>query len=79
MNKVKFQLLASAALLMAAATEKQLFDTGTSKIYIKPMPKKDLPKWEINGHTIFAKDEKTAIKYARKRGLMPTSTGADLK
>lgn len=36
----------------------------------KPYPKNaDLPKWDYDGHCIFAKNEATAIKYAKKRGL----------
>lgn len=36
----------------------------------KQYPKnKDLPKWDYDDHRIFAKDEATAIKYAKKRGF----------
>lgn len=74
MNKARFQLLAAATMMMAAATDKKLFDTWPSKIYVKPIQKHDLPRWEINGAIIHAKDEKTAIKYAKKRGLWRSGT-----
>lgn len=36
----------------------------------KPYPKNaDLPKFNVGGTIIHAKDEKTAIKYAKKRGV----------
>lgn len=74
MNRAKFQLLATAAMMMAAASDKQLFDTGTSKVYVKPIQRKDLPCWDVNGAVIYAKDEKTATKYAKKRGLWRPGT-----
>ena len=74
MNRAKFQLLATAAMMMAATSDKQLFDTGPSKIYVKPIQKHDLPRWDVNGHIIFAKDAKTAEKYAKKRGLWVPGT-----
>lgn len=27
------------------------------------------PAWDVNGQVVYAKDEKTALKYAKKRGL----------
>lgn len=60
--------------MMAAASDKQLFDTGLSKVYVKPISKTDLPRWDVNGNVIFAKDAKTAEKYAKKRGLWVTGT-----
>ena len=74
MNRAKFQLLATAAMMMAAASDKQLFDTGPSKVYVKPISKTDLPCWDVNGAVIYAKDEKTAEKYAKKRGLWRPGT-----
>lgn len=74
MNREKFQLLATAAMMMAAASDKQLFDTGPSKVYVKPISKTDLPRWDVNGSVIYAKDEKTATKYAKKRGLWRPGT-----
>lgn len=55
---------------MADARDKHLFDTGPSKIY----EKHDLPCWDVNGAVIYAKDEKTATKYAKKRGLWRPGT-----
>jgi hypothetical protein len=74
MNKARFQLLADATMMMAAAMDNQLFDTGPSKVYVKPISKTDLPSWDINGAVIYAKDEKTATKYAKKRGLWRPGT-----
>lgn len=74
MNRAKFQLLAAVAMMMAAASDKQLFDTGPSKVYVKPISKTDLPRWDVNGVVIYAKDEKTATKYAKKRGLWRPGT-----
>lgn len=74
MKRGKFQLLTMAAMMMAAASDKQLFDTGTSKVYVKPIQRKDLPCWDVNGAVIYAKDEKTATKYAKKRGLWRPGT-----
>ena len=60
-------------MMMAAATDKQLFDTGTRIVPSYPT-RRDLPRWDVNGHIIFAKDEKTAEKYAKKRGLWVPGT-----
>lgn len=69
-----FQLLTIAAMMMAEERNKQLFDTGPSKVYVKPISKTDLPRWDVNGAVIYAKDEKTATKYAKKRGLWRSGT-----
>lgn len=74
MNRTKFGLLATAAMMMAASSDKQLFDMGPSKVYVKPISKTDLPRWDVNGAVIYAKDEKTATKYAKKRGLWRSGT-----
>ena len=74
MNRKKFALLAAGAMLMASAYDKKLFDTGPSNIYVKEKTKHDLPRWDVGGHVIFAKDEKTAEKYAKKRGLWVLGT-----
>ena len=66
-----FELLTRAA-MMAALSDKQLFHTGPSKV--KPISKTDLPRWDVNGSVIYAKDEKTATKYAKKRGLWRPGT-----
>ena len=67
--KSKFALLAAGAMLMASAYDKKLFDTGTSRVYFKKITKQDLPRWDVGGQIIFAKDAKTAEKYAKKRGM----------
>lgn len=53
---------------------KEHFDIGGTPTFETPSKKTDLPRWEINGHILFAKDEKTAIKYAKKRGLWVDGT-----
>lgn len=63
-----------AAMMAAAASDKQLFDMGPSKVYVKPIQKTDLPRWDVNGNVIYAKDKKTAEKYAKKRGLWRSGT-----
>ena len=67
-------LMAHAAIMAAAAADKNLFGMGTSTVYAKKITKQDLPRWEINGHILFAKDEKTAVKYAKKRGFWKDGT-----
>lgn len=69
----QMKLLAGLAML-AGSADKQLFDMGPSKVYVKPIPKNNLPRWDVNGKQVFAKDEKTAIKYAKKRGLWRPGT-----
>ena len=62
-------------MMLAAAgnDDKKIFDTGT-RIVPSYQPRRDLPRWDVNGHIIFAKDEKTAEKYAKKRGLWVPGT-----
>ena len=74
MNRKKFALLAASAMLMASAYDKKIFDTGASTVYAKKITKQDLPRWDVGGHVIFAKDEKTAEKYAKKRGFWVSGT-----
>ena len=66
--KVYPYLLATAMMMAAAGNDKKIFDTGKRIVPSYPS-RRDLPRWGINGHVIFAKDEKTAEKYAKKRGL----------
>ncbi len=48
----------------------EYFDTGRRRQPERPYQRPaDLPKFRIGEHVLFAKDEKTAIKYAKKRGL----------
>lgn len=76
MNRKEFALMAAGAMLMelASAYDKKLYDTGTSTAQTKKTTKYDLPRWGVNGHVIFAKDAKTAEKYAKKRGLWVPGT-----
>ena len=68
-NKKIMGLLAMGGLFMAAANNKKIFSVPSQSRNNDIKPRKSLPRWEINGHSIFAKDEKTALKYATKRGL----------
>lgn len=67
-------LLATAMMMMAAAgNDKKIIDTET-RIVPSYQPRRDLPCWDVNGHIIYAKDAKTAEKYAKKRGLWVPGT-----
>lgn len=68
-RKVFPYLLATAMMMAAAGNDKNIFDMGTPRIVPSYPTRRDLPRWDINGHVIFAKDAKTAEKYAKKRGL----------
>ncbi len=70
-------VLAHAAVLGAAIANNKYFDDGRFTAVPEEKTKQDLPRWDVNGHIIFAKDEKTAIKYAKKRGLW--TSGAIVK
>ena len=65
---VYLYLLATAMMMAAAGNDKKIFNTGTRTVPSYPT-RRDLPRWDVNGHVIFAKDAKTAEKYAKKRGL----------
>lgn len=65
--------MATAMMMAAAGYDKKIFDTGTRTVPSYPT-RRDLPCWDVNGTTIYAKDEKTAIKYAKKRGLWRPGT-----
>lgn len=59
-----------AGMMAMAAQGDRIFDTPKRQSrYIPTRSNKDLPAWKVGGHVIHAKDEKTAIKYAKKRGL----------
>ena len=64
--KDKVYLLAMMAMM---AGDKSMYALPRTT-RIESESKKDLPCWNVDGHTIYAKDEKTALKYARKRGLL---------
>lgn len=67
---MKNRLLITAAMMLATVQNRDLFDTGNKARYQpQPQTRKDLPKFKIGDQTIYAKDIKTAIKYAKKRGL----------
>ena len=73
LGKVYPYLLAAAMMMAAAGNDKRIFDTGTRTVPSYPT-RRDLPRWDVNGHVIYAKDEKTAEKYAKKRGLWVPGT-----
>ena len=69
---IKNQLYRMAALAMVAEAmqDKNHYYSGRPADTSKPYPKNaDLPKFNVGGTIIHAKDEKTAIKYAKKRGI----------
>lgn len=72
-NRLYSYSLITAMMMAAAGNDKKIFDTGT-RIVPSYQARRDLPRWDVNGHTIFAKDEKTAEKYAKKRGLWVPGT-----
>ncbi len=58
------------ALMMAALAQSgESMYKGPRIRPAEPKPAKGLPRWDVGGNTIFAKNEKDALKYARKRGL----------
>ena len=59
-----------AAAMMLATQNQEHFDTGhKAKYQPQPQTRKDLPRFKIGDQIIHAKDIKTVIKYAKKRGL----------
>ena len=72
-HKGYMHVLATAMMMAAACYDKKIFDTGTRIVPSHPT-KRDLPRWDVNGTVIFAKDAKTAEKYAKKRGLWVPGT-----
>ena len=66
---LKQQILMAALYAAATPWGDPLYDTRrreNSKPYPAP---KSLPRWDVGGHIIYAKNEKDALKYAKKRGL----------
>lgn len=57
------------AMLLAYCQHDRRHYALPSKFDSRQEVRRDLPCWDIDGATIYAKDEKTAIKYAKKRGL----------
>lgn len=68
---MKKAIMQAAAFVMLASSGGMDNPYGTPRFdNTKPYPKsKSLPRWKVGEHIIYAKDEKTAIKYARKRGI----------
>ena len=69
---IKSQLYQMAAFAMIAGMydSQELYGPHRRMDNSKPYPKNaDLPKFNVGGTIIHAKDEKTAIKYAKKRGV----------
>lgn len=67
---MKNSLLIMSAMMLAAAQNPDHFDTGHKARYQpQPQTRKDLPRFKIGDQIIHAKDIKTVIKYAKKRGL----------
>lgn len=59
-----------AAAMMLATQNQEHFDMGHKARYQpQPQTRKDLPRFKIGDQIIHAKDIKTVIKYAKKRGL----------
>ena len=66
----KMKHFAYMAFLMAALAQSgESMYKGPRRCPAEPKPAKGLPRWDVGGNTIFAKNEKDALKYARKRGL----------
>ena len=66
---LKQQLLMAALYAAATPWDHPLYATRRRE---KPKPEpapKSLPRWDVGGHVIYAKNEKDALKYAKKRGL----------
>ena len=66
---MKNSLYLLAAMMAMAAQGDQIYDTPRKSRYIPTKPDKGQPAWKVGESIIHAKDEKTAIKYAKKRGL----------
>lgn len=63
-------ILIAAAMMLATVQNQEHFDMGHDARYSpNPQTREDLPKFKIGDQIIHAKDIKTAIKYAKKRGL----------
>ena len=63
-------ILIAAAMMLATVQNQEHFDMGHKARYQpQPQTRKDLPRFKIGDQIIHAKDIKTVIKYAKKRGL----------
>ena len=62
--------MAAFAMIAGMMQDGNPYYSGRPADTSKPYPKNaDLPKFNVGGTIIHAKDEKTAIKYAKKRGV----------
>lgn len=66
---VRKQLLALSLMFAASAADPNLFSCPHISKGIEYKKSKDLPLWSFDGKEVHAKDAKTAIKYAKKRGF----------
>lgn len=63
-------ILIAAAMMLATVQNQDHFDTGHKARYQpQPQTRKDLPKFKVGDQIIHAKNIKTVLKYAKKRGL----------
>lgn len=62
-------LLWPAVFTLINTNSDEIFSYPKSSNTIETKSNKDLPKWKVGEHTIFAKDANTAKKYAKRRGL----------
>lgn len=72
MSLKKYIAMAAAMAALGAAAEGHNLFADDRRGYdnTKPYPgNKSLPRWKVGENFIFAKNEKDAIKYAKKRGL----------
>ena len=56
MKGMKKKFMSYAIFMAAAAAAQPDFYTGASRGYAKKMTKQDLPRWNVGGQIIFAKD-----------------------
>lgn len=66
---MSFKKIALLTIMMAAGMGSPFMYSGERRRPAEPKPEKGLPRWNVGGHVIYAKNEKDALKYARKRGL----------
>ena len=66
---LKSSILMCASMAMLAMNDPFYKDPYNELKHTVPVKKKDLPKWKVGDNIIYAKDEKTAMKYAKKRGF----------
>lgn len=68
--KMKMQYLHLCALgIIAACASGEHFAAPARSAVPSAPAAAGLPEWDFDGRCVHAKDEKTAVKYARKRGF----------